>query len=336
MTISDYLKSTRAVILTCLAGGFFFSALLFLYGIAPQEMLLLWICFLLIVAASLCCGYVRLDKRLRYLLALLDSLEKKYLTAEIAEKPVSAVEKVYFQIMKEALKAMTDEVAQNRRVNAEYRDFMEQWVHEIKVPMTGIELLCENNRSDVIRKIMSQTERIEREVERVLFFARLGSVEKDYFIREISLRDCVFEALSANRQFLIQSGACVHTDGIGDTVYSDSKWIVFIISQIIINSVKYRSEASPEITVESMKKGDSVVLSVTDNGVGILPSEIGRVFDKGFVGSNGRAGKGATGIGLYLCRQLCLRLGIAISALSEPGKFTTILLTFPKSGHLAV
>lgn len=336
MTISDYLKSTRAVILTCLAGGFFFSMLLLLYGITPQEMLLLWICFLLIVVASLCCGYVRLYKRLRYLLSVTDSLEKKYLTAEIADKPVSAAEKVYFQIMKEALKSMTDEVAQNRRANTEYRDFIEQWVHEIKVPMTGIQLLCENNRSDVIRKIMSQTEQIEREVERVLFFARLGSVEKDYFIREISLKDCVFEALAANRQFLIQSGACVHTDGIGDTVYSDSKWIVFIISQVIINSVKYRSEASPVITVESEKRGDSVVLSVTDNGVGILPSEIGRIFDKGFVGSNGRAGKGATGIGLYLCRQLCLRLGIAMDALSEPGKFTTIRLTFPKSGHFTV
>lgn len=205
------------------------------------------ICASLQKAAGICCQ-------------MTDSLEKKYLTAEIADKPVSAAEKVYFQIMKEALKSMTDEVAQNRRTNTEYRDFIEQWVHEIKVPMTGIQLLCENNRSDVIRKIMSQTEQIEREVERVLFFARLGSVEKDYFIREISLKDCVFEALAANRQFLIQSGACIHTDGIGDTVYSDSKWIVFIISQVIINSVKYRSEASPVITVESGKRGDSVVL----------------------------------------------------------------------------
>lgn len=174
MTISDYLKSTRAVILTCLAGGFFFSVLLLLYGITPQEMLLLWICFFLIVAASLCCGYVRLYKRLRYLLSVTDSLEKKYLTAEIADKPVSAAEKVYFQIMKEALKSMTDEVVQNRRANTEYRDFIEQWVHEIKVPMTGIQLLCENNRSDVIRKIMSQTEQIEREVERVLFLQGWG------------------------------------------------------------------------------------------------------------------------------------------------------------------
>lgn len=181
MTISDYLKSTRAVILTCLAGGFFFSMLLLLYGITPQEMLLLWICFLLIVAASLCCGYVRLYKRLRYLLSVTDSLEKKYLTAEIADKPVSAAEKVYFQIMKEALKSMTDEVAQNRRANTEYRDFIEQWVHEIKVPMTGIQLLCENNRSDVIRKIMSQTEQIEREVERVLFFCKAGECGKGLF-----------------------------------------------------------------------------------------------------------------------------------------------------------
>lgn len=180
MTISDYLKSTRAVILTCLAGGFFFSVLLLLYGITPQEMLLLWICFLLIVAASLCCGYVRLYKRLRYLLSVTDSLEKKYLTAEIADKPVSAAEKVYFQIMKEALKSMTDEVAQNRRANTEYRDFIEQWVHEIKVPMTGIQLLCENNRSDVIRKLCRRQSRLSARWSGC-FFCKAGECGKGLF-----------------------------------------------------------------------------------------------------------------------------------------------------------
>lgn len=180
MTLSDYLSDKRAVLLTCLAGGLFFSVLLYLYGIAPQEMFLLWICYAGIVSGSLCRGYVLLKKRLLYLQSLLDSLDRKYLMAEVAQKPVSSAEKVYFRMIKEALKSMTDEVSQAKRLNEEYRDFIEQWIHEIKIPITGIQLLCENNKSDTIRKIMSQTEQIGRYVERVLFYARLGNVEKDF------------------------------------------------------------------------------------------------------------------------------------------------------------
>ena len=336
MTLSDYLSDKRAVLLTCLAGGLFFSVLLYLYGIAPQEMFLLWICYAGIVSGSLCRGYVILKKRLLYLQSLLDSLDRKYLMAEVAKKPVSSAEKVYFRMIKEALKSMTDEVSQAKRLNEEYRDFIEQWIHEIKIPITGIQLLCENNKSDTIRKIMSQTEQIGRYVERVLFYARLGNVEKDYFIKELSLRDCVMEALAANKQFLIQNGVSVSTEKVRDTVYSDEKWVVFIMNQIIINSVKYSGGRPPVIAVESTDMGGYVVLAVTDNGAGIKESEIDRIFDKGFVGSNGRARKGATGIGLYLCRQLCLRLGISIEAQSEQGQYTTIRLSFPKSGHLKV
>ena len=172
MTLSDYLSDKRAVLLTCLAGGLFFSVLLYLYGIAPQEIFLLWICYAGIVSGSLCRGYVILKKRLLYLQSLLDSLDRKYLMAEVAQKPVSSAEKVYFRMIKEALKSMTDEVSQAKRLNEEYRDFIEQWIHEIKIPITGIQLLCENNKSDTIRKIMSQTEQIGRYVERGLFYQR--------------------------------------------------------------------------------------------------------------------------------------------------------------------
>ena len=96
---------------------------------------------------------------------------------EITDAPTSELEKVYFELMKTALKAMTDEVSGSNRLN---REFIEQWIHEMKVPITGIQLLCENNKSGVTRKILTQTEMISQSVERVLFYARLGSVEKDY------------------------------------------------------------------------------------------------------------------------------------------------------------
>lgn len=111
---------------------------------------------------------------------------------------------------------MTDEVTEIRRLNVEYKDFIEQWIHEIKVPITGVQLLCENNKTEIMRKIIAQTELMEQSIEKVLFYARLGSVEKDYLIKEISLKQCVLEVLSRNKQFLIHNRVCVHTDSISD------------------------------------------------------------------------------------------------------------------------
>ena len=133
------------------------------------------------------------------------------------------MEQVYWGLMKSALKTMTDEVAASRRLNQEYRDFIEQWIQEMKIPITGIELLCENHKSDAARKIMMQMQLIAQSVERVLFYARLGSVEKDYLVTEVSLKACALEVLAQNKQFLIQNNACIHTEGLVDMVYSDQK-----------------------------------------------------------------------------------------------------------------
>ncbi len=126
-------------------------------------------------------------------------------------------------------------------------------------------------------------------VERVLFYARLGSVEKDYLITEVSLKACVSEVLAQNKQFLIRNNVRVQTETLTDMVYSDAKWLQFILSQLIVNSVKYQGASSPVITMASKEQENCVTLSVTDNGIGIRESEISRVFEKGYVGSNGRA-----------------------------------------------
>lgn len=336
MSFSGWLHDKKAMLLICFAGALFFSVLLWLFGLEIGEISLLWFCFLFIAAGLLLWNYLSLRRRLLHFKAVMDELDRKYLFAEITDVPTSEWEKAYFELMKTALKAMTDEVSQANRQSREYREFIEQWIHEIKVPVTGIQLLCENNKSDAARKILTQTELISQGVERVLFYARLGNVEKDYLIKEVSLRACVMEVLAQNRQFLIQNNVCVHTEMLSGTVYSDQKWLQFILNQIIINSVKYQGSQPLVIDVTTKEQENYVTLSVTDNGIGIRESELGRVFDKGFVGSNGRAGKNATGIGLYLCDQLCSRLEIGIEIKSRVGEYTTVLLHFPKSEFLKV
>lgn len=336
MNFREYWNDKKLYLLVVFSGALFFTALLWLFGIGAGELLLLWICFACITAGLTVSEYTRRRRRFRYLQSVADALDQKYLLAEIADKPQSETERFYFGMLQTALKAMTDEVAASRRLNDEYRDFVEQWIHEMKVPVTGIQLLCENNKSDVMRKVLTQTELISQSVERVLFYARLGSAEKDYLITEVSLKACALEVLAQNRQFLIQNHVCVQTEALTDTVHSDQKWLQFILNQILINSVKYRGSLPPVVEMASQDHGDYVTMSVTDNGIGILESEIGRVFDKGFVGSNGRAGKNATGIGLYLCSRLCGKLGIDMEIRSQAGAYTTVLLHFPKESHLTI
>jgi len=336
MKISEYLKDHNQALVAGFAYGLVFTIVLYLFGLNASEIVLIWIFLLITISAFVCFDYIRKKRRFQYLLSMMDSLDKKYLFAEVADKPISFLEQTYFRLIKTALKSMTDEVSLSNRMKEEYRDYIEQWIHEIKVPITGIKLICENNKTDDIRKIITQTELIERDVERVLFYARLGSVEKDYLIREISLEECVMNTLSQNKQFLIQSGVCVNTDAIAHRVYSDNKWIEFIINQIITNSIKYRSDQPPVIDISTEDMGRYVSLSIRDNGVGIQQSEISRIFDKGFVGSNGRSSKNSTGIGLYLCKQLCNKLSIDIEAESGINQYTTVRLHFPKSDHLNI
>lgn len=334
MKFSEYLKDKEQGIVTGAFCLLFFSVMLCLFGLNIGEMVLIELFFMMIILGAAAADYKNKKRRIEYLLSISDSLDQKYLIAEVADRPVSMLEEVYFQMMQGALKSMRDEVVSSNLRNDEYREYIEQWIHEIKVPITGIKLICENNKTDHFLTISMQMERIESDVERVLYYARLGSVEKDYFIREISLKECVLNVLAQNKQYLIQNGVYVKTEDILHNVYSDDKWIEFIIGQIVSNSIKYRSERALVIEFSTKDIGRCVCLSVRDNGKGILQSEISRIFDKGFVGSNGRSSKKSTGIGLYLCSQLCCRLGLDITAESESNRYTEVRLYFPKSGHL--
>ena len=126
----------------------------------------------------------------------------------------------------------------------------------------------------------------------------------------------------------MQGGVRIETEGLDSVVYTDKKWICFILGQLLQNSVRYRGE-SPVITISARQAGKQVSLTVADNGIGIPAHELPRIFDRGFTGSNGRTRGGSTGMGLYLCRKLTEFLEIQIQADSEEGQGTDVTLVFP-------
>lgn len=261
------------------------------------------------------------------LLALAEQLEERYLIAEVMKRPERADDKVYYQILKMAGKSMLEQIGAVKRERTEYKDYIEQWVHEIKTPITAMKLLCENDRSDLAKKLLVEIEKTNRFTEQALYYARIEHTEKDYSIREIRLFDAVHQAIAENKYMLLQNGVNIEPQETDDTVYSDEKWICFILNQLIVNSVKYRGP-QPKIKFYTVRQRNNVVLCVQDNGIGIDASDLPRIFEKGFTGKNGRnASQDATGIGLYLCKRLCDKLDIGLFA-DSAGQGTTIRLSF--------
>ena len=332
MKATDFLRDKIPQILlniTC-------ALLLFIYlsavGIGRSEILLVLIVWLFILLAFISVQFFITDKRIKNKIAIMDSLDQKYMFAEIYEDSGNVEQQAYFFIMKNAMRSMIEEVSKAKKEKEDYREYIEQWAHEIKMPLTSIILNCENNLDDNSRKILLQTKYIEDCLEQVLYYARLGNVEKDYMIKGVCLDEFVGDALLRNKQTLIQNHIAVETNNLDYGVHTDSKWLIFIVTQIINNSVKYKKD-NPVLEINGSEKDGTVQLEIKDNGIGIRESEIGRVFQKGFTGSNGRSRKGATGMGLYLCKGLCDKLGIGVEISSELDKYTSVKIVFPKSGH---
>lgn len=266
----------------------------------------------------------------------IDELDEKYLITEIMKTPNFVDGKILNDILGQVDKSMHEQVNKYKYLQEDYKEFIELWIHEVKLPLTTSKMIVENNKNKVTRSIEEELDSIENYVEQALFYARSSAVEKDYYIRKCNLKDIVNESIKKNKTSLIEEKVDINIHDLDNVVSTDSKWIVFILGQIIQNSVKYRNKKSLlNIEVYSEPKKDNTVLYIKDNGIGIKKEEISRVFDKGFTGTNGRlAGKKSTGIGLYLCRNLCEKLGVSINVKSTDGEGTVVSLVFPNSSFV--
>lgn len=326
MNGKKYLVNKLPVILINLLGMLFLAVFLLVSGSEGHSILFILFVWILALCCDLMIVYRVRKKYLDKLLAMTEQLEERYLIAEIMEKPERADDAVFLEIMKMAEKSMLEKIAEIETERREYKEYIEQWIHEVKTPIAAMKLLSENNRCDFTRELLAELEHVNHYTEQALYYARSEHTEKDYIIRETDLANVVHDAIADSKYLLRQNGVSVTVDEMNGHVYTDDKWLRFILNQLIGNAVKYRGE-QPEIHFYSVKSGDTVSLMVEDNGIGIAGSDLPRIFDKGFTGSNGRTVQSSTGIGLYLCRKLCGKLGIGLEVVSE-GEGTTVMLSF--------
>jgi len=263
--------------------------------------------------------------------SILENLDNKYLLPEIIKEANFIEGEKLNSILKEISRDMHENVKYYKDMQEDYREYIETWVHEIKTPIASTKLIIENNRNEVTNKIDFQMDRIEGFVEQVLYYSRSNNVSKDYIIKQINLDLVVRNVIKRNYRDFIHKKIKLDIKDIDEIVHSDGKWVEFIINQIIVNSIKYSNSKEPMISVYSTKKANSVMLTIEDNGAGIIDKDINRVFEKGFTGENGRKFSKRTGMGLYLCEKLCSKLGLKIIIVSEVNKGTKVTLIFPLS-----
>lgn len=309
------------------------AAFLLITGTEIGIIILLLISWFLILLCTQMADFLRCRSHLLELENIMDGLDEKYLFAECAPKAQNIYEQKLLDLSRRAERAMIGAVSDAQTAHQEYREYVESWVHEIKTPITAAGLICRNVDLETRWKLSQELAQIEAHVERALFYARAESPEKDFLIHKVDLAEIAAKAINHHRTLLIQSGIRVEMKNLEQTVYTDEKWAVFILGQLLQNAVRYRRE-NPVITLSARKLGSQVQLVVCDNGIGIPVHELSRVFDRGFTGSNGRSRGGSTGMGLYLCRRLADCLEIDLKIASEENKETKVTLTFPAKENL--
>lgn len=296
-------------------------------------------------AVALVLDYARKRRFYRELSDCVDDIQHPLWISEMLDQPDFLEGSLSFDAIRAVAKAANDDVATFRRQTSDYREYVETWVHEAKSPLAAAHLMLDNlaegapadAEGEVLLEKASalgdELDRVEGFIEQALFFARSESLDRDYLIRAHTLKDLVGAALKANAHTLIAAHVAPFRKNLDLTVFTDDKWMVFILGQLIQNSVKYVRTEQLEICftgtlVDEGLATERIELIVRDNGCGVPEDDLPRVFDRGFTGANGRTGKRSTGIGLYLVKRLCDKMGLGVRADSVPGSFFAVTISF--------
>lgn len=352
--ISDHLGKLilQILIMTSL------SVILLTTGTQSGVIVLLLVILLPVGITVYVIDFIRCRSHLKELENIMSGLDQKYLFIECIPQPRTAYERRLFGLMRASYKSMLGAVSDARSAGREYREYIESWVHEIKSPITAAKLISHSLEAEAGRRLTQELIQIEAHVERALFYARAESPERDFIIREVSLEEMVSKTIETYRTLLMQSNMRIETENLNHYIYTDSKWACFILGQLLQNATRYKKMSSAElqdsphepkacqkiphasendacvINISAMSDARFLVLTVSDNGIGIPPHELPRVFDRGFTGSNGRARGGSTGMGLYLCRKLSDVLNIDLQITSVRQEGTQVTLSFPAKANL--
>ena len=266
----------------------------------------------------------------------LNHLSQKYLLVELMEHPTFLEGELLYQILLETDKDMNEHIKTHERKLKQFKEYLEMWVHEVKTPLARSFLLLPKEEKKNLKELEKALTEIENNVDQVLYYARSEVTEKDYYIHPTNLQTVVNKVIVKNQDSFIYGKVQLELKDLDVEVNTDAKWLAFILNQLIQNSLKYRKEKDTKIVISKEESEKEIYLSVWDNGIGIKQSELPRVFNQSFTGSNGRIGKASTGMGLYICKNLCEKLGHKIMITAKENEYTKVTNVFGKNNYYEV
>ena len=335
MNFKLFFKEKVITILLLLFGIITIEIFLMAYNVGMFIKIYIPLIIMGLYITSIIIEYFKRKKFYNNLLNMLEELDEKYLITEIIKTPNFLEGQIFKNSLEQIDKSMLENVNKYKYMTEDYKEYIELWIHEIKIPIATSKMVIENNKNAITKSIDEELDKVENYIEQALFYARSNTVEKDYYIRKVVLKEIVNESIKKNKSSLIQEKISIDIHDLDIEVNTDNKWIVFILNQIIQNSIKYRKKENSVIEMYANQGKENVILYIKDNGIGIKQGEITRVFEKGFTGTKGRlSNKKSTGIGLYLCKKLCNKLGIGIELNSVQNEGTEVKLVFPKDSYI--
>lgn len=313
---------------------------MYLIGARKQDVVYAAVLDAMIIIITVLAGFLGYSSKVK---ALSNALERP--VEEQAQLPEAAddVEMLYHRLLENQSIARSESESSAAIRQSQMRDYYSMWVHQIKTPISAMKLLLEAEReelgqlicddeqsqcllSDNMNSFEDELFRIEEYVSMALQYQRVSSTENDFVLEKVSVDGVIRDTIKKYAKIMIRRHIGMNYSGTVQEVYTDGKWLAFILEQLLSNAIKYTPQGG--VTIETAEEKDRFFITIKDTGIGIKAEDLPRVFEKGYTGYNGHADKKATGIGLYLCRQMADKLGHTIRMESEIGKGTKVWIGF--------
>lgn len=331
MNIGTYIKEKKENIILFIILVIILLFLLDLFGVNKYLTIMILSLLSIYFIVDFLTFYLKRKKYYDNFLNNLNLLDKKYLILETLEEPEFLDGKFFYDALYKIDKSMMENINNYRNETEDFKEYVEMWIHEIKIPIAGLMLMYHNNKT-VNKNFLDQLNSLDNLTDQILYYVRSNYAEKDFLIKEASMDKIINEVLLKNKDSILENHIDVTVDVKNIKVLTDSKWLVFILNQIINNSIKYCDNNRKSYIMFYIEDNEKeTTLHIKDNGIGVNASDLKHVFDKSFTGENGRKMRNSTGFGLYISKKLIEKLGHKISATSEENKYFEITITFGKN-----
>lgn len=312
----SYIRAHIGVALFLAGSAAVFAVVLFLSGLPAEPVR--YAALLCAVGGVVCAlpGYLQYRRRYKAAELALQGLPE---AVDRLCAPLGAVEEAYDAALRRLCAMLAKSETDRQRQRIENADYFTMWIHQIKTPIAAMQLILREQDDARSRELLAELFRIDQYAEMALTYARLESPTTDLVLRRCAVEPIVRSVVRQYAGQFVRRHVALRCEIEPVCALTDEKWLAFILGQLLSNAVKYTENGT--VTVRVTKE---LVLSVSDTGIGIAPEDLPRIFEKGFTGYNGRAGRKSTGLGMYLSRCAAEKLGHRISVQSAPEQGTTV------------